>query len=74
MAVVNLRHMSAEAGAFMLHKIDQLILPFLEKALTDSGNIEPSGVGDLLRSSLSDEIDVLKIGTVFTDYISLGQR
>ena len=73
MAAVNLRHMSVEIGGYMLQRIGQLILPLLEKALVDSGNIEPSGVGDLLRSSLNDEIDVVKIGTVLGGCISLDQ-
>jgi len=61
---INSRQMSVERGAHLLQKIHEIILSVLERALTHSGKIEPSGVGDLLRSSLSDEIDILQIGTV----------
>ena len=73
MAAVNLRQMSVEIDAYMLQKIDQPVLSLLERTLTDCEKIEPLGVGDLLRSSLSDEIDFVKIGIVLTGYMSLGQ-
>ena len=44
------------------------MLLLLEKVIQRCGTIEPSGVGDLLRSSLSDEIEIVKIGTVLTSY------
>lgn len=48
------------------------MLLLLEKVIQRCGTIEPSGVGDLLRSSLSDEIEIVKIGMVLTSYPLTG--
>lgn len=66
LGAVNLRYMSVNTDADVLQKTHQTMLSLLEKVIPHCGTIEPSGVGDLLRSSLSNEIDIVKIGTVPT--------
>jgi len=74
MAAVHLRHNSPQISAYMLKEMHEMILPLLQNTITRCGRMEPPGVGDLLRSSLSDEMDIVKIGMVLIGYISLGQR
>jgi len=66
MEVVNLRLTTLYTSANVFQRVHQTMLLFLKNALTHCGKIEPPGVADLLRSLLSDEIDILKIGTVLT--------
>jgi len=73
MAAVDLRYKSTKLSSYTLKRMHDWCLPLLEKALT-RGNMEPPGVGDLLRCSLSDELHIITIGTVLTGYIALGQR
>ena len=71
MAVINLRLTTFDTfgNSNVFQKVHQTMLMLLENALTHCRKIEPAGVADLLKSSLNDEIDILRIGTVLTSYL-----
>ena len=54
MAAVNIRR----SRRIYAPENTRTFLLLVEKALTDCGSLEPSGVGDLLRNSLDDDIDM----------------
>ena len=69
MAVEHLRLTTVDTSADVFQRVHKIMLLLLENALTHCGKMKPSGVADLLKCSLSDEIDILEIGTVLTNYL-----
>ena len=68
MVVVNLRLNAIHDTPHLFQKGHTLLL-LIKIVLMHCRTMEPSEVADLLRSKLSDEIDILKIGTVLTSYL-----
>ena len=69
MTVVDMRLNSIYESPDVFLRGHQLMLPLVETVLTHCGTIEPLGVAEFLRSLLSDEIGILKIGTTPTSYL-----
>ena len=66
MAVVNRRLDAIYDSAEVFQTGHQTLLLLVGTVLMHCSAIKPSGVADLLTSSLNDEIDILRIGTGLT--------